>query len=77
MPRRETEGDSDYKDAYLQNRLPRSPRRVYAGGLGREQWKHSNCNGFSQQIESKVENERRNQGELNYAVSVIVVYEFN
>lgn len=64
VPRRQTKGDSDYQDAYLQNQLPRSPRRVYAGRLGREQWKHSNCHGFSQQIENRVENERRNQGEL-------------
>ena len=64
MPGRQTKGDSDYEDAYLQNQLPRSPHRVYAGRLGREQWEHSNCNGFSQQIENKVENERRNQGKL-------------
>ena len=64
VPRRQTKGDSDYQDAYLQNQLPRSSRRVYAGRLGREQWQHSNCHGSSQQIENKVENEGRNQGEL-------------
>ena len=45
----QTESDSAYKDTHLQNQLPYTPCRMHADRVGRQQWKHRNSHGSSEQ----------------------------